>query len=220
MNILDQAELLDQYRTRCEQDPVNRLARFDHSYTVMGGTAPRSGPGGCTLVTLSPSADGGLPHTRPPNIICVPAYFPMNNEIMQHELLHLHQRREDSRWRGYFHKQGWEPIAEQHVPDRWLRRVRLNPDTIDQRFYAWENRWVPLPMFEREDEPDIRECIVRWWDQRSGSLLAEPPSSFSSTFGRYHPQPEHPREVNAVVMARQFRNQTWDDLERYLKTII
>lgn len=220
MNKLDQAEAIDEYRSRCEQDPVNRLARFEHSYIQMGGTQPRAGPAGCWLITMAPSADAGLPHTRPPNLICVPAYYDLNNETLLHELLHLHQRKEGDRWEGYFRTQGWEPVAEQHVPGRWLRRVRLNPDTIDKRFYAWENRYVPLPMFEREDHPDLRECLVRWWDQRSGSLSADPPDSFVKAFGRNHPQPEHPREVNAVVLARQFRMSTWDDLEKYLGQVL
>ena len=87
---------------------------------------------------------------------------------------------------------------------------------MDQRFYAWENRWVPLPLFEREDRPDLRECSVHWWDQRTGELGKNPPPSFSSTFGHYHPQAEHPREVSAVILARRFKLETWETLEEYL----
>ncbi len=219
MSFLDHAESIDQYRTACAEDLVNSLARQNQSYTLMSGGKPQSGPYGTTIVQLYPNADGGLPHTRPPNLICVPAYYNLNNETLLHETLHVHQRKNKYDWNSYFYRQGWIPIPEQTIPERWVRRTRLNPDTLDQRFYAWENQWVPLPLFEREDKPDLRSCLVRWWDMRSGSLLSDPPRSFEATFGKNHPQPEHPREVSAVILSRQFRDSTWTDLEDHIKNL-
>lgn len=219
MDVLHIAEQLDSYRSRCSQDPLNKSARSTHYYSLMNsGLQPTSY--NATIVQLHPTADAGLPHTRPPNFVCVPAYYPMNNETLLHELLHLHQRNHSNEWDQKFSAQGWAPFPEESIPDRWKRRCRLNPDTLSQRFYSWENQWVPLPMFEREDKPDLRECIVRWWDQKSGSLTTEPPNSFVAAFGKNHPQPEHPREVSAVILARQFRESKWDDLESYLPTFL
>jgi len=220
MNELQFAEFLDGYRTNCSKDTLNHLARKGHAYTVMDQNSVKEGPGGSKLITMYPNADAGLPHTRPPNLICVPAYYNLTNETLLHECLHIHQRNQKSKWEAYFSKQGWVPVAESHVPERWRRRVRLNPDTLDSRFYAWENRYVPLPLFEREDRPDLRECVVRWWDQRSGGLLSEPPPSFVKAFGANHPQAEHPREVSAVNLSRQFRMSTWDELEAYVGKIL
>ena len=219
MDLLQTAEAIDGYRKSCSQDSINQLARANHSYTPQSQEV-KNGPYGSKIVTLFPNADAGLPHTRPPNIICVPSYFPMTNETMQHELLHLHQRQHLAEWESKFSQQGWGPVAENHIPERWLRRCRLNPDTLGTRFYSWQNQWVPLPLFEREDKPDLRQCVVRWWNQKSGSLTTEPPDSFVSAFGKNHPQAEHPREVNAVVLARQFRESSWDDLEEYLPTFL
>lgn len=219
MDVLRIAEQLDNYRSRCLQDPLNQSARSSHSYSLMNsGLQPTSY--NANIVQLHPTADAGLPHTRPPNFICIPAYYPMNNETLLHELLHLHQRNHSNEWEQKFWNQGWAPVSEESIPDRWIRRCRLNPDTLSQRFYSWENQWVPLPMFEREDKPDLRHCVVRWWDQKSGSLTTEPPKSFVAAFGKNHPQPEHPREVTAVILSRQFRESKWDDLESYLPTFL
>jgi hypothetical protein len=213
------AEALDGYRKQCSEDPLNQSARSSHSYILMNSER-QPAPYHAKIISLHPTADAGLPHTRPPNLICVPAYYPMNNETLLHELLHLHQRNHTDEWESKFRSQGWSMVPEQHIPDRWKRRCRLNPDTLGNRFYSWENQWVPLPMFEREDKPDLRQCVVRWWDQKSGSLTTDPPASFVSAFGKNHPQSEHPREVSAVILARQFRQSTWDDLEGYLPTFL
>lgn len=219
MDILSIAERFDGYRQRCSQDPLNQSARASHSYTQMNGEI-QPAPYNAQIVKLHPTADAGLPHTRPPNIICVPAYYPMTNETLLHELLHLHQRNHSDEWEMKFHSQGWAPFPEQTIPDRWKKRCRINPDTLMKPFYSWQNQWVPLPMFEREDKPDLRQCVVRWWDQKSGSLITEPPASFVSAFGKNHPQPEHPREVSAVILSRQFRDSSWDDLEGYLSSFL
>jgi hypothetical protein len=219
MDILAIAESFDGYRYRCLLDPLNKSARSTHSYSQMSSEI-QDAPYNAKIVQLYPTADAGLPHTRPPNLICVPAYYPMNNETLLHELLHLHQRNHSEEWESKFKMQGWEMFPEQFVPDRWRHRCRLNPDTLSSRFYSWENRWIPLPMFEREDKPDLRHCVVRWWDQKSGSLTSDPPSSFVAAFGKNHPQPEHPREVSAVILARQFHQSTWDELESHLPTFL
>lgn len=219
MDLLQKAEAIDNYRSLCSQNSINKAARSNHSYTPME-PALRDGPYGSKLLQLYPTADAGLPHTRPPNLICIPAYYAMNNETMNHELLHLHQRDHPLQWEAKFSQQGWVPLSAQSIPDRWFKRCRLNPDTLDKQFYAWENQWVPLPLFEREDKPDLRQCIVRWWDQRSGSLTEDPPASFVRAFGKNHPQPEHPREVSAVLLSRQFRDSPWNDLENYLPSFL
>ncbi len=219
MDLLERAESLDNYRKLCSQNSVNQEARASHSYVPMS-TDVKSGAYGSKIVTLYPNADAGLPHTRPPNLICVPSYFPMNNETMLHELLHLHQRDHLFEWEGKFLQQGWRPISEKEIPERWRRRCRLNPDTLDRPFYAWQDRWVPLPLFEREDKPDLRQCVVRWWDKSTGSLTNDAPESFVRAFGKNHPQAEHPREVSAVILSRQFRNSTWDELEDYLRSFL
>ncbi len=219
MDLLQKAEAIDNYRNLCMQDTTNQIARSSHSYSLMSQDV-KNGDYGSKIVQLYPTADAGLPHTRPPNLICVPAYYPMNNEVMNHELLHLHQRDHPWQWETKFSRQGWVPVYPEQIPERWRRRCRLNPDTLDKRFYAWENQWVPLPLFEREDKPDLRQCLVRWWDQRSGSLLEDPPSTFVRAFGKNHPQPEHPREVSAVILSRQFRDSSWSTLESYLPSFL
>jgi hypothetical protein len=42
---------------------------------------------------------------------------------------------------------------------------------------------------------------MKWLDLRMMATLNEAPSSFTATFGRDLPQPEHPFEIYAVKMA-------------------
>jgi hypothetical protein len=103
---------------------------------------------------------------------------------------------------------------DSQVPSRMLARCRMNPDTIDQRFYAFENRHVPLALFEREDKPDLRQVIVHWYDMQTGIRQPLAPRRFLERYGSTPPQPEHPRELSAVELAKIF--QTPADIHSYL----
>ena len=146
----------------------------------------------------------------------MPAFFPeeRRQETLVHELIHIDQRRRKELWGAKFKREGWSFIQESEVPERWRRRCRLNPDTIDQRFYAWKGRYVPLPMFEREDKPELRVVQVRWWDRETGILQSEPPQSFVTRYGNPS-QPEHPRELAAVEIAKTLTKLS--DIDRYLE---
>jgi hypothetical protein len=73
---------------------------------------------------------------------------------------------------------------------------------------------VPLPLYEREDRPDLRNVVMRWWDRETGTLQAEAPRSFQERFGSMPSQPEHPRELAAVELAARFQSPS--DIDRYL----
>lgn len=209
MEQLVRAEKLDSYHNRCRQSPLNAAARAGLSYTPFF-QEPSAGPAQTLLITMHPTAEGGLPHTRPPNLICIPAYYPESQyaEMIRHELVHIDQRRRPGIWRDKFVREGWTPLPEglNSFPADIQRRIRLNPDTLDDGFWAWQGRWVPLPLFEREDKPSLRETATRWYDLTTGSLLPQPPASFSQKYGSQHPQAEHPREVVAVLLAESNRS--------------
>lgn len=168
------------------------------------------------ILTMHPTAEAGLPHTRPPNLICMPIYYPEDRmkETLNHELIHVDQRRRRIKWNAFFERQGWRPVPEAEIPQRWLQRCRMNPDTIDERFWAWKGRHVPLPLFEREDTPDLRQVVIHWWDRETGIKQNQPPRSFSERFGSFPSQPEHPRELAAVELSKLF--QTPSDIDSYL----
>jgi len=217
MEPLAKAETYDHFLQTVRQDPVNALARQHLSYVAMD---QQTKPWllNTEIVTMHPTAEAGLPHTRPPNIICIPKYFPEDrlDHTLGHELVHIDQRRRKYKWDAFFEREGWKSVPEYDIPSRWLSRCRLNPDTVDDRFWAWQGRYVPLPMFERDDKPDLRHVSIQWWDKETGIRQRVAPQSFQLRYGMNPSQPEHPRELAAVELAEIF--QTPSDIDRYLNS--
>lgn len=202
--LLEQANKLDGYETACKQSSINSAARRLCQYIPWQDQSlakkVESSFSNIRVIILSPSADGGMPHTRAPNIICLPAYFPQEriSETIRHELVHLSQRQNPERWRKRLLDSGWSPVSEYNLPEDLVRRTRINPDTYDARFWAWEGRYVPMPLFEREDKPQLREISVRWWDMKLEHLQTHQPTSFTQSYGTVSAsEAEHPFELVA-----------------------
>lgn len=210
---LAQAEQIDKYRTRCAESLLNRLARQNHTYSLFSNESPvplqqiadtmdltRSSK----IVILHPSADNGYPHTRPRNLICMPAGFSLYEapKTLLHEACHLDQRNNEPSWLSYSIRQGWWPVHPEQIPERWRDRCRINPDTMAQPFWSWQDYYVPLPLFLNEQSPSMANCDIRWYDLRNGVLYNVPPLSFTKRYGDIK-QPEHPYEVSAVEFSER-----------------
>jgi hypothetical protein len=203
---LAHAEMIDHFVQQCNECQVNRLARAKCSYTAWNDQSlatkakrflQQNGDTVSVLI-VNPSAEGGMPHTRAPSLICLPAYFPEERleSTLKHELVHISQRRNPSLWRSRAHQEGWEPVDASEIPQNWLARCRLNPDTAAARFFAWQGRHVPLPLFIREDKPDLRDVQVRWYDRTEGIVKSGIPTSFTQTYGHLGISSlEHPYEL-------------------------
>lgn len=214
MNHLKHAESLDHFFRRVSENPINQRARENLSYLpVVNYTEPWMG--NTEIVTMNSSAEAGMPHTRPPNLICMPQWFPESKkpETLAHEFVHIDQRRNTDKWNRYFEKEGWSRVDPFELPERWVSRCRMNPDTIDQPFWQWKGRFVPLPLFEREDRPELRQVVVHWYDREQGVRQPEAPRSFLEKYGN-NVQPEHPREVSAVELAPILQSPA--DIQMYL----
>jgi hypothetical protein len=199
-SLLDEADKLDGYVSACRECPINSAARSLCQYVPWNDQSlgKRYPVKGCHVVILTPSAEGGMPHTRAPNIICLPAYFPESRiqETLEHELVHIDQRQNPDKWRKRALAEGWTPVLEGDLPAEWVKRCRLNPDTFDARFWAFQGRYVPLPLFVREDKPELRDILVRWWDLREHRLHSQPPDSFVQKYGKLEASSaEHPYEL-------------------------
>ena len=192
----------DYFFDEVDHDELNKKARASLLYLPMEGPEyVYKGPElkyDVKLIWMHPTAEGGMPHTRPPNLICMPIYYPSDKfyKTLVHELVHVDQRVRIRQWIDWCVQNGWLMIDKEEIPERWLRRCRLNPDTIDYRFWAYQGRWVPLPMYEREDRPNIREVRVKWWDRKTGELLLDPPAEVRDHI-RGIDNPEHPFEIAA-----------------------
>jgi len=215
---LDNAEALDGYRAACAGSPMNAAARADHIYApsfldratldkLYKCMAEVPLVKTMNVVVVNSSADNGYPHTRPHSVICMPksTILSMPSEELKdtlcHEAIHIHQRRNAELWRSVCKKDGWTPIGTSKIPFEFLMRCRLNPDTfLPQRFWAWEEYNVPLPLFTREDKPTLGAVQIKWLDMRNFTLYTDPPPSFVKRYGNPS-QPEHPFELLAVELA-------------------
>jgi hypothetical protein len=205
--LLQKADSLDSYETACKRDALNARARRGCDYVPwhdqsLAYTAQKTVGSGCHVIIMNPSADAGLPHTRAPNIICIPAEFKKEKlyDTLRHELIHIHQREYPSLWEEQLVREGWAPISDwdaiKQIPQEHLRRCRLNPDTLACRFQAWGRRYVALPLFVREDKPSLRETVVRWYDLEDEKLREDPPESYIKRYGKVDKSSqEHPFEL-------------------------
>jgi hypothetical protein len=205
--VLEQADRLDNYQTACQRDALNARARRQCDYVPWhdqsdGYAIQKTVGSSVHVIIMNPSADAGMPHTRAPNVICFPAYFSKERlpETLHHEMIHIYQRQNPEAWKERLVMEGWSPVSEwdavQKIPREHLQRVRLNPDTIACRFQAWEGRYVPLCLFEREDKPNLRETTVRWFDLENGKLRHDPPNTLIRRYGQISKSAqEHPFEL-------------------------
>lgn len=218
--MLDIAEAYDGYQRRCKESPLNAVARkicvYKPSFlppeeaarlnTIIVNTDLLRGT---DTIILDSSADNGYPHTRPKNIICLPASFvssSKNAELKQtlcHEAMHVNQRQYPEIWNSFCKREGWTPLTEDAIPVRFREKCRLNPDTLTPtRFWAWDTHYVPLPMFTRDIHITLADVKIEWFDLRSGALFHSAPESFTKKYGS-PPQPEHPYELYAVIFAEE-----------------
>jgi hypothetical protein len=210
--ILQHAESMDRYREICRLSPLNAIARQSLSYTAWpdqtGALEAQRilredfKETACAVVIMHPTADGGMPHTRAGDVICIPAFYPETKlkSTLAHELLHIDQRRRPDEWQRALGEIGWEPVRESELPRDLVIRCRLNPDTIARPFWCYRSRWIPLPLFERTDRPALREVQIRWWDRKRQVLLAHLPDGIH--FGDTNTPDvalEHPYELLAYL---------------------
>ena len=202
MDLLRRAETHDGYMAACAQSHINSLARRRCTYAPWPQQAQTHQPPGTQIVIMDPSAEGGMPHTRPPNIICIPAYYPESKlkETLAHELIHIDQRKNPARWEQRAENEGWKKVDDSAIPKDLRDRCRLNPDTFLSRFWAWEGRYVPLPIYKREDKPDLRDIAIRWYDLKEEIVQIVIPPSFTRKYGiKDTSAMEHPYELWAYA---------------------
>jgi hypothetical protein len=199
------AETLDGYRAAIAASPLNAAARAKDRYVPFFLESPKDLArledeiakipllNGSTTVILHPSADAGFPHTRPTDLLCLPAPVATQSstaslaETLRHEAIHIHQRRNPSFWDAAARADGWEPAASSQLPLDLLQRCRLNPDTFTPTpFWSWDGRWIPLPLFTRDLQPTLGGIEIQWWDTEREALYLSPPSPGSE---RYGPRP-------------------------------
>jgi hypothetical protein len=235
MDYLAAAEALDGYRAACRKNAMNWEARDGQGYemdaisdkaTNFLQMAAEAIPlmGGSEIVILNSEADNGFPHTRPPNLICIPASLCKESEAtkqfritLAHEAIHVHQRKFADLWNNFCIAEGWTWIPATTIPSELRERVRINPDTMAAPFWAWETYLLPLPLFRPYRRPTLANAVIEWYDIRSGALTEKFPRTFLAKYGAGIHQPEHPYEIYAEKFSEEGVTSV-EELERRMRT--
>lgn len=220
--LLDTAELIDNYLEECHDDKANSLAR--RTLTYSSNTVPLrelnyartfvegaydflpqrllNDLGEVNIIQLMPTADGGMPHTRPNNIICYPDFSQLfSRTTLMHELWHLHQRQHKDLWYKALKVLGWE-IWNGKLPDFLENARRYNPDTIDAPFWVFNGQWVPIPIFKDVSRPNVANVEIWFYDIKKNYHIRRVPAEVESYFSNLPPNAyEHPFEITAYMLS-------------------
>lgn len=220
---LDDAEQHDRYLEECNDDRLNRLSRQSTSYAanrltyhdlkyfeILLENAQDQLPlqlkkelTEVRLVPLMPSADAGMPHTRPGALICYPdlsRFFQVSTLI--HELWHVHQRIYHAEWAKVFHAWGWTEAGEELLPRKLLTSRRYNPDTIDSPVWIFRATWIPVPVFKDISQPRVDETEIWFVHAKEGYHVRAVPEEMRSEYPTAPPAAfEHPREMAAYLLS-------------------
>ena len=230
---MNRAEQIDHYRKQTARNLTNAMARRTLAYEVnrlgyhewkrmevwadqvnqgLHGSVHvplrlRRELGEVRLIAVMPTAEGGMPHTRPANVICYPNVETITHGVtLVHELWHIHQRQHAAWWSEVFREWGWTPLsmedAHRQIPEKLRAHVRMNPDTIDQPWWAYRGRWVPLPVFAHLSKPSMTETECWFYDLLNGFHVRAVPDEIQAEFpGVSGNALEHPRELAAYLLS-------------------
>jgi len=218
--LLQDAEAIDYYIDTCQQDPVNQRARRRQTYAansvspidvVQYQTALRKMISQIPkrlqmdlhdvyLISLMPSADGGMPHTRPHSMICFPQLDQIHSlSTMIHELWHVHQRKYKDTWGKVFEQLGWKEWSSQ-LPAFLEKNRRINPDTIDSPLWVYQDTWLPVPIFRDIALPSMGDVDIWFYNVKEEYHLKQIPRGMEVS-GLPKSAYEHPREFTAYLLA-------------------
>jgi hypothetical protein len=227
--LLNDAEKQDMYLEECNDSKTNYLSRKNNSYnpntipvkdvnyiktfldTVNFSIPPRlkMDLDDVNIIQLMPTADGGMPHTRPGNIICFPnltQIFSISTLI--HELWHIHQRKYHTYWTVVFKGLGWKEWNGK-LPQQLEDNYRYNPDTIDTPFWIYQDTWIPIPIFRNITHPKVGEVDIWFYNVSTGHHTRGVPPELREFFGDLNQVAfEHPREITAYMLSepKMFEN--------------
>jgi hypothetical protein len=221
-HLLQNAEHMDGYLAACFHDTRNRMARHertyhpnvlsadDHSFfqSYLDHTLPqlpkrlRNDLGIVHVILLMPSAEGGMPHTRPTNLICFPQIRSLTTlSTMIHELWHVHQRVYRAQWDAIFIRNGWKEWSG-HLPLSLEKARRYNPDTIETPLWIYQDTWVPFPIFDHLTAPHIKETSVWFYHVGKEHHIKQIPQDLYALAPDLPAHAwEHPREMAAYLLS-------------------
>jgi hypothetical protein len=229
--LLDKAEREDMYLEECHDDRANSIARrtltyapnqmalrdmtYANSYieSTMGSIPVRllTELREVNIIQLMPTADGGMPHTRPGGIICYPNISQLfSTSTLIHELWHVHQRIYQEQWLVVFKRLGWS-LWQGELPEKLEKNRRYNPDTIDCPLWIYDGTWVPIPIFKDITHPTVNNVEVWFYNPNKRYHTRQVPEELSSYYSNLNNIAfEHPREITAYMLSEpdKFKSST------------
>lgn len=220
-NRLNQAEKQDSYMEECLDQTLNTIARKKTSYhpnrmsihdyqsaiaylesaKELLPKRLRSDLSAVHILQLMPTADDGMPHTRPGDIICYPDLSQLFSlTTLKHELWHIHQRKYQDLWLKVFAALGWKPWEA--LPTKLEEYRRYNPDTIDAPHWVFRDTWVPVPVFRDITHPRVSDIDIWFYHVTENYHTKNVPAELSMYFPHLPAVAyEHPREITAYMLA-------------------
>jgi hypothetical protein len=238
-NLLQNAENIDMYLEECYDDDSNSIARRTCTYSpnhvslneyknaiayleLSKSKIPQRllmELEEIYIIQLMPSAEGGMPHTRPGDIICYPDISRLYSEsTLIHELWHIHQRKYKDIWLKVFDRIGWK-LWDGELPGDLEKYRRFNPDTIDCPFFIFQEKWVPIPIFRNITQPNIGEVDIWFYNVQKNVYVKKIPDEFSY-FGNIPIVAfEHPREITAYILSEHEKYGSSDAFRHLIEAI-
>ncbi len=160
------------------------------------------------IIIMDDTADHGLPHTRPNNIICIPYKILLGSdedlkEIIFHEMVHIWQR-ENPIETDALYTTGWKCTRSSADV---VEGERINPDAMD--LWVWssvdypDELYIVRPRFTRQDAAgaklnDIRMTFYNITKIESSIIV---PETLYNMYGSYSKTSamEHPNEMMAYM---------------------
>lgn len=158
--------------------------------------------------TMPESCEDGLPHTRYKDVIAMPInYSGEYNITIEHELVHLQQRKNLNKFLSFYSKywnfEQYNKNLEKNIPKKFIENRRSNPDTIDTIWVIFLNKWLVVPIYN--NSMTIKNATIIFYNINTKEELEYPPKEWIDFFGETT-QPEHPHEISATYIASYIKN--------------
>ena len=167
---------------------------------------------GIVIDVVPNSCFDGLPHTLDDKTIVIPIDLYEKggkelNHILDHELIHIMQRRNIIDWKHLYLMYKWKIYDKKNfinankVPNHLYERMRYNPDICDYKYAVWNNRYLFLCCYNDINNPQIRETELIIYDlieQKNLKKGTYPPDYYDWMKTN---QADHPHEIFAEYLS-------------------